>query len=240
MRTVLACSSLVFCGINCQIERVAIDGKLAAVQLIKVAVRVFHLLASVQKHTIHIHRIDKGRARDFSVSALPAGVELFIEQRMLLAQQMFIDKILPEIVHILQGQTFGKERKARLTVYLTAVCLIADNLALEIQNARLCAGCALVRLPVLVYAGNHRREPAFVNPCGLQRILDGLAQPIAVGSACIETSVYLGDDGRYLLRNPLLLGGRNRRRAPVAEGVHIPISVMDCKRRNDLYVHTPL
>lgn len=220
--------------LDSQIERVSIDGRLAAVQFIEVAVRVAHLLAPVQEHTVHIHRIDKGRIRYFSAPVVPAHLELLIELGVLLAQQVFIDKVVPEVVHIFQRKTLYEEREVRLAVNLAAICLIACNLALEVQNASPRPRHAVVRLPILVYAGKHRGVASLVSLCRLQRVLDGLTQPVAVGLAHIEAAVYLGNDCRNLLRNPFLFFCGNDGSAPVCQRIVVPILVIDGKLRDDL------
>ena len=70
----------------------------------------------------------------------------------------------------------------------------------------------------------------------VQHILNDLFQPFAV--SFVRKGLFCPfDDGGNLFRQPFLLDSRNRRRAFITERVCIPILVMDCKRRNDFYIH---
>ena len=70
----------------------------------------------------------------------------------------------------------------------------------------------------------------------VQHIIDDLPHPPAVRLAR-EGILRPLDDGGNLFRQPFLLGGRHGCRAPVAEGVGVPIPVLHFKWGNNLYVH---
>ena len=73
----------------------------------------------------------------------------------------------------------------------------------------------------------------------VQHILDDLLHPPAV-RLVRESFLRPLDDGGDLFRQAFLLSGRHGCRAPVAEGIGIPILVLHFKRGNDLYVHIPI
>ena len=73
----------------------------------------------------------------------------------------------------------------------------------------------------------------------VQHILDDLLHPPAV-RLVREGLLRPLDDGGDLFRQAFLLSGRHGCRAPVAEGIEIPILVLHFKRGNDLYVHIPI
>ena len=73
----------------------------------------------------------------------------------------------------------------------------------------------------------------------VQHILDDLLHPPAV-RLVRESFLRPLDDGGDLFRQAFLLSGRHGCRAPVAEGIGIPILVLHFKQGNDLYVHIPI
>ena len=120
---------------------------------------------------------------------------------------------------------------------LPPVIMIARHFALEVYDVFLGPVCTVKLLQILMNTAEQVRVVALEGTGRVQHIFDNLFQPFAV-RLVREGILRPLDDGGGLLRQAFLLGGRHRRRVPVAEGIHIPISVMDCKRRNDLYVHT--
>jgi len=89
---------------------------------------------------------------------------------------------------------------------------------------------------ILVSAGKQVRMVALEGAGRVQHILDDLPHPPAV-RLVREGLLRPLDDGGDLFRQPFLLGGGHGWRAPVAEGVGVPIPVLHFKWGNDLYVH---
>lgn len=92
---------------------------------------------------------------------------------------------------------------------------------------------------ILVDAGEQVRVVPLEGAGRVQHILDDLPHPPAVGLVreCLLSPL---DDGGDLSGQAFLLGGRHSRRAPVAEGIGIPILVLHLKGRDHFYVHTLL
>ena len=159
-----------------------------------------------------------------------------IEVGVLLPQLVLVHDIIPKIVHLLQRDGLHEEGEVRLAQYLPAVVVVAGHLALE-ANDMLLGPIRTVKLfQILVDAGEQVRVVPFEGAGRVQHILDDLPHPPAV-RLVREGLLRPLDDGGNLSGQAFLLGGRNSRRAPVTEGVGIPIPVLHFKRGNNLYVH---
>ena len=88
-----------------EVERISIGRFLASVEGIDLVVGIFHFLAPVQEGTEEIHYVDDGRVgkRPGLVVDEHAGS---IEIGVFLPQQVFIRDIIPEIIHLLQSDSF--------------------------------------------------------------------------------------------------------------------------------------
>ena len=91
-------------------------------------------------------------------------------------------------------------------------------------------------LQILTDAAEQVRMVALEGAGRVQHILYDLFQPFAV-RLVRESLFHPLDDGNYLFGQAFLFGGRNSCCASITEGVCIPVLVMDCKGRNDLYIH---
>ena len=158
---------------------------------------------------------------------------------MLLPQQVFVHHVIPESVHLLQRDGLHEEGEVRLAQYLPAVVVVAGHLALEADDMLLCPLRTVKLLQILVDAGKQVRVVALEGVGRVQHILDDLPHPPAVGLVR-ESFLRPLDDGGDLFRQAFLLSGRDGRRAPVAEGIRIPIPVLYLKGRDHFYVHTLL
>ena len=219
-------------------ERVAVDGLLAAVEGIDPVVGILHLLAPVQEGAEKVHGVDDGRAgkRPRPVVDEHAGsVEVWI----LLPQPVLVHDIIPEIVHLLQRDGLHEEGEVRLAQYLPSVVMVAGHLALEADDMLLCSLRAVELLQILVDAGEQVRVVALKGANRVQHILYDLSHPPAVRLVRKGLLRPL-DDGGDLSGQAFLHGGWNSRRAPVAEGIRIPIPVLYLKGRDHFYVHTLL
>ena len=219
-------------------ERVAIGGLLAAVEGIDLVVGILHLLAPVQEGAEQVHDVDDGRAgkRPRPVVDERAGS---IEVGMLLPQFVLVHDIIPKIVHLLQRDGLHEEGEVRLAQYLPAVVVVAGHLALE-ANDMLLGPLRTVKLfQILVDAGEQVRMVPFEGAGRVQHIIDDLLHPPAVRLAR-EGFLRPLDDGGDLSGQAFLFGGRDSRRAPVAEGFGIPVPVLHLKGRDHLYVHALL
>jgi hypothetical protein len=98
---------------------------------------------------------------------------------------------------------------------------------------------AVELLQILVDAGEQVRVVPLEGAGRVQHILDDLLHPFAV-RIVREGLLRPLDDGGDLSGQAFLLGGRDSRRAPVTEGVGIPIPVLHLKGRDHLYVHALL
>ena len=154
-----------------------------------------------------------------------------IEVGMLLPQFVLVHDIIPKIVHLLQRDGLHEEGEVRLAQYLPAVVVVAGHLALE-ANDMLLGPLRTVKLfQILVDAGEQVRVVPFEGAGWVQHILDDLPHPPAV-RLVREGLLRPLDDGGNLSGQAFLLGGRNSRRAPVTEGVGIPIPVLHLKARS--------
>ena len=220
---------------RCEVERVAVGGLLAAVEGIDFIVGILHLLAPVQEGAEKVHGVDDGRAgkRPRPVVDERAGC---IEVWILLPQTVLVHDIIPESVHLLQRDGLHEEGEVRLAQYLPAVVMVARHPALEAYDVFLGPFCPVELLQILVDAGEQVRVVALEGTGRVQHIFNDLPHPPAVRLVRkgLLRPLY---DGGDLFRQPFLLGGRNSRRAPVAEGVGIPVLVLHFKRGNNLYVH---
>ena len=219
-------------------ERVAVDGLLAAVEGIDLVVGILHLLAPVQEGAEEVHGVDDGRAgkRPRPVVDEHAGS---IEVGMFLPQPVLVHDIIPEIVHLLQCDGLHEEGEVRLTQYLLPVVMVARHPALEAYDMFLGPFRPVELFQILVDAGEQVRMIALEGAGRVQYILDDLLHPPAV-RLVRESFLRPLDDGGDLFRQAFLLSGRHGCRAPVAEGIGIPILVLHFKRGNDLYVHIPI
>jgi len=219
-------------------ERVAVGGLLAAVEGIDPVVGILHLLAPVQEGAEQVHGVDDGRAgkRPRPVVDERAGC---IEVWMLLPQPVLVYDIIPEIVHLLQRDGLHEEGEVRLAQYLPPVVMVARHPALEAYDVFLGPFRAVKLFQILMDTGEQVRVVALEGVGRVQHILDDLPHPPAVGLGreCVLRPL---DDGGDLSGQAFLLGGRHGCRAPVAEGIGIPILVLHFKRGNDLYVHIPI
>ena len=216
-------------------ERVAVGRLLAAVEHIDLVVGILHLLAPVQESAEKVHDVDDGRAgkRPRSVVDEQTGS---VEVGIFLPQQVFVHHIIPESVHLLQRDGLHEEGEVRLAQYLPAVVVVAGHLALEADDLFLGPLRTVKLLKIFVDTGEQVRVVALEGTGRVQHIFNDLPHPPAVRLAR-EGLLRPLDDGGDLFRQPFLLGGRHGRRAPVAEGIGVPIPVLHFKRGNDLYVH---
>lgn len=94
-------------------------------------------------------------------------------------------------------------------------------------------------LQILTDAAEQVRVVALEGAGWVQHILYDLFQPFAV--RLVRKGLFHPlDNGGYLFGQAFVFGSRNSRRAFITEGIGIPILVMDCKGRDDLYVHVLL
>jgi len=216
-------------------ERVAVGRFLAAVEHIDLIVGILHLLAPVQEGAEQVHDVDDGRTgkRPRSVVDEHAGS---IEVGVFLPQLVLVHHIIPESVHLLQRDGLHEEGEIRLSQYIPAVVVVTGHLALETDDMLLCPLRSVKFFQILVDAGKQVRMVALEGAGRVQHILDDLPHPPTVRLAR-EGLLRPFDDGGDLFRQPFLLGGGHGCRAPVAEGVGVPIPVLHFKWGNDLYVH---
>lgn len=219
-------------------ERVAIGGLLAAVEGIDLVVGILHLLAPVQEGAEQVHDVDDGRAGKRPRPVVDEHT-VSIEVGVLLPQLVLVHDIIPEIVHLLQRDGLHEEGEVRLAQYLPAVVVVAGHLALEADDMLLGPLRTVKLLQILMDAGKQVRMVALEGAGRVQHILDDLPHPPAVRLVRKGLLRPL-DDGGNLFRQSFLLYGRDSRRAPVAEGVGIPVPVLHLKRRDHLYVHALL
>lgn len=219
-------------------ERVAVGGLLAAVEGIDFIVGILHLLAPVQEGAEKVHGVDDGRAgkRPRPVVDERAGC---IEVWILLPQPVLVHDIIPKIVHLLQRNGLHEEGEIYLAQYFPTVVVVAGHLALEADDMLLCPLRAVELFQILVDAGEQVRVVSFEGAGWVQHILDDLPHPPAI-RLVRESFLRPLDDGGDLFRQAFLLSGRHGCRAPVAEGIGIPVPVLHFKRGNDLYVHIPI
>ena len=220
---------------RCEVERVAVGGLLAAVEGIDLIVGILHLLAPVQEGAEQVHDVDDGRAgkRPRPVVDERAGS---IEVWILLPQPVLVHDIIPETVHLLQRDGLHEEGEVRLAQYLPPVVMVARHPALEAYDVLLGPFRAVELLQILMDAGEQVRVVPLEGAGRVQHILDDLLHPFAV-RLVREGLLRPLDDGGDLSGQAFLLYGWNSRRAPVAEGIRIPIPVLHFKWGNDLNVH---
>ena len=219
-------------------ERVAVGGLLAAVEGIDFIVGILHLLAPVQEGAEKVHGVDDGRAgkRPRPVIDERAGC---IEVWILLPQPVLVHDIIPEIVHLFQRDGLHEEGEVRLAQYLPPVVMVARHPALKAYDVFLGSFRPVELFQILVDTGEQVRVVPLKGANRVQHILDDLPHPPAVGLGreCVLRPL---DDGGDLSGQAFLHGGWNSRRAPVAEGIRIPIPVLYLKGRDHFYVHTLL
>ena len=210
-----------------EVEGVAVGGLLAAVEGIDLIVGILHLLAPVQEGAEQVHGVDDGRAgkRPRPVVDERAGC---IEVWMLLPQPVLVYDIIPEIVHLLQRDGLHEEGEVRLAQYLPPVVMVACHLALEAYDVFLGPFRAVKLFQILMDTGEQVRVVALEGVGRVQHILDDLPHPPAVRLVRKGLLRPL-DDGGNLFRQPFLLGGGHGCRAPVAEGIGVPIPVLHFK-----------
>ena len=221
-----------------EVERVAVGGLLAAIEGIDLVVGILHLLAPVQEGAEQIHDVDDGRAgkRSRPVVDEQAGS---VEVGMFLPQLVLVHHIIPESVHLLQRDGLHEEGEVRLAQYLPAVVVVAGHPALEADDMLLGPLRTVELLQILMDAGKQVRMVALEGAGRVQHILDDLLHPPAV-RLVREGLLRPLDDGGDLSGQAFLFGGRDSRRASVAEGIRIPIPVLYLKGRGHFYVHTLL
>ena len=209
-------------------ERVAVGGLLAAVEGIDFIVGILHLLAPVQEGAEKVHGVDDGRAgkRPRPVVDEHTGS---IEVGVFLPQPVLVHDIIPEIVHLLQRDGLHEEGEVRLAQYLPPVVMVARHPALKAYDVFLGPLRPVKLLQILMDAGKQVRVVPFEGAGRVQHILDDLPHPPAV-RLVREGLLRPLDDGGDLSGQAFLLGGRDSRRAPVAEGFGIPILVLHLKR----------
>ena len=219
-------------------ERVAVGGLLAAVEDIDLVVGILHLLAPVQEGAEQVHDVDDGRAgkRPRPVVDEHTGS---IEVGVLLPQFVLVHDIIPETVHLLQRDGLHEEGEVRLAQYFPPVVVVARHPALEAYDMFLGPFRTIELLQILVDAGEQVRVVPLEGAGRVQHILDDLPHPPAV-RLVREGLLRPLDDGGNLFGQAFLFGGRDSRRAPVTEGVGIPIPVLHLKGRDHLYVHALL
>ena len=221
-----------------EVERVAVSGLLAAVEGIDPVVGILHLLAPVQEGAEQVHDVDDGRTgkRPRPVVDEHAGS---IEVGVFLPQLVLVHDIIPELVHLLQRDGLHEEGEVRLAQYLPPVVMVARHPALEAYDMFLGPFRPVELFQILVDAGEQVRVVSFEGAGRVQHILDDLPHPPAVRLVRKGLLRPLNDGGD-LFRQSFLLYGRDSRRAPVAEGIRIPIPVLYLKGRDHFYVHTLL
>ena len=223
---------------RCEVERVAVGGLLAAVEGIDLVVGILHLLAPVQEGAEQVHGVDDGRAGKRPRPVVDEH-EGSIEAGVFLPQPVLVYDIIPEIVHLLQRDGLHEEGEVRLAQYLPPVVMVARHPALEAYDVFPGPFRTVELLQILVDTGEQVRVVPFEGAGRVQHILDDLPHPPAV-RLVREGLLRPLDDGGNLSGQAFLLGGRNSRRAPVTEGVGIPIPVLHLKGRDHLYVHALL
>ena len=219
-------------------ERVAVSRFLAAVEGIDLVVGILHLLAPVQESAEQVHNVDDGRTGKRPRLAVDEHAGS-IEVGMFLPQPVFVYDIIPEIVHLLQRDGLHEEGEVRLAQYLPPVVVVARHPALEAYDVLPGPFRAVELLQILVDAGEQVRVVTLESTGRVQHIFDDLPHPPAVRLVRKGLLRPL-DDGGDLSGQAFLLGGRDSRRAPVTEGVGIPVPVLHLKRRDHLYVHALL
>lgn len=223
---------------RCEEERVAVGRLLTAVEGIDLVVGILHLLAPVQEGAEQVHGVDDGSAgkRSRPVVDERAGS---VEAWVFLPQPVLVHDIIPEIVHLLQHDGLHEEGEVRLAQYLPPVVMVARHPALEAYDMFLGPFRAVKLFQILVDTGEQVRVVPLEGAGRVQHILDDLPHPPAV-RLVREGLLRPLDDGGDLSGQAFLLGGRHSRRAPVTEGVGIPVPVPHLKGRGHLYVHALL
>jgi|GEM_PF-5606645 len=158
---------------------------------------------------------------------------------MLLPQPVLVHDIIPESVHLLQRDGLHEEGEISLAQYLPPVVMVARHPALEAYDVLLGPFRPVELFQILVDTGEQVRVVPLEGTGRVQHILDDLLHPPAV-RLVRESFLRPLDDGGDLFRQAFLLGGRHGCRAPVAEGIGIPIPVLYLKGRDHLYVHALL
>ena len=223
---------------RCEVERVAVGGLLAAVEGIDLIVGILHLLAPVQEGAEKVHDVDDGRAGKWPRLAVDEHAGS-IEVGVFLPQPVLVHDIIPKIVHLLQRDGLHEEGEVRLAQYLPPVVVVARHPALEAYDVLPGPFRAVELLQILVDAGEQVRVVTLEGSGRVQHILDDLSHPPAV-RLVREGLLRPLDDGGDLSGQAFLLGGWDSRRAPVTEGVGIPVPVLHLKGRDHLYVHALL
>ena len=93
---------------RCEVERVAIGRLLAAINCIDFVVGILHSLAPVQERAEKVHDIDDGRVGE-RLGLVVDEHTGNIKVRILLAEQVLVGDVLPEVVHLPQGDSFNEE-----------------------------------------------------------------------------------------------------------------------------------
>nr|WP_243633618.1 hypothetical protein [Bacteroides sp. AF25-38AC] len=114
--------------------------------------------------------------------------------------------------------------------------MVARHPALEAYDVLLGPFRPVELFQILVDTGEQVRVVTLEGANRVQHILYDLSHPPAVRLVRKGLLRPL-DDGGNLFRQPFLLGGGHGCRAPVAEGIGVPIPVLHFKCGNDLYVH---
>ena len=191
----------------------------------------------MQEGAEQVHDVDDGRTgkRPWPVVDEYAGS---VEVGIFLPQQVFVYHIIPESV-LLQRDGLHEEGEVRLAQYLPAVVVVAGHLALEADDMFLGPLRTVKLLKIFVDTSKQVRMITLECASRVQHILDDLPHPPAV-RLVRKGLLRPFDDGGNLFRQPFLLGGGHGCRAPVAEGIGIPVPVLHFKGRDHLYVHVLL
>ena len=223
---------------RCEVERVAIGRLLAAINCIDFVVGILHSLAPVQERAEKVHDIDDGRVGE-RLGLVVDEHTGSIEVGVFLPQPVLVHDIIPEIVHLFQRDGLNEEGEVRLAQYLPPVVMVARHPALEAYDMFLGPFRTVELFQILVDTGEQVWVVPLEGTGWVQHILDDLPHPPAV-RLVREGLLRPFDDGGDLSGQAFLLGGRDSRRAPVTEGVGIPIPVLHLKGRDHLYVHALL
>ena len=137
-----------------------------------------------------------------------------IKVRILLAEQVLVGDVLPEVVHLPQCDGLHEEGEVRLTQYLPPVVMVARHPALEAYDMFLGPFRPVELFQILVDAGEQVRVVPFEGAGRVQHILDDLPHPPAV--RLVRKGLFRPlDDGGNLFGHPFLLNGRHGSRSPV-------------------------
>ncbi|UKI17788.1 MAG: hypothetical protein L6V80_06595 [Bacteroidales bacterium] len=99
---------------RCEVERVAVGRLLAAINCIDFVVGILsfslHQCRNVQKRFMILMTVVLERGLDLWLMSMRGSIKV----RILLAEQVLVGDVLPEVVHLPQGDSFNEEREVSI------------------------------------------------------------------------------------------------------------------------------